>query len=105
MFHGDKTHTPQVPRKALTVGVATVMDSDEVIIIVTGPTKSLALRNCIEEELSHIWTASAIQLHERGIVACDEDATMELRVKTVRYFKRLQEGVLRDEKGVGLWDL
>lgn len=56
----------QVPKKALTVGVATVMAAAEVLIIITGISKSIALKNCIEEELSHIWTASAIQLHEKG---------------------------------------
>lgn len=80
----------QVPKKALTVGVATVMGAREVLVIITGISKSIALKNCIEEELSHIWTASAIQLHEKGLIVCDDDATMELRVKTVRYFERLQ---------------
>ncbi|KAH8060944.1 glucosamine-6-phosphate deaminase [Aureococcus anophagefferens] len=41
----------KVPTKALTVGVATVMDAKEVLIIITGISKSLALRNCIEESL------------------------------------------------------
>ncbi|KAH8058533.1 glucosamine-6-phosphate deaminase [Aureococcus anophagefferens] len=94
----------KVPTKALTVGVATVMDAKEVLIIITGISKSLALRNCIEEPLSHMWTASAIQLHDKGVIVCDEDATMELRVKTVRYFDKLQKSPqgLYADLGVGV---
>jgi len=81
----------KVPRMALTVGVATVMEAREVLIIITGISKALALAKCIEEGVSHMWTVSAIQMHERSCVVCDEDATMELRVKTVKYFKGLQQ--------------
>lgn len=34
-----------------------------------------------------MWTVSAFQQHPRTIIVCDEDATLELRVKTVKYFK------------------
>lgn len=34
-----------------------------------------------------MWTVSAFQQHPRTIIICDEDATLELRVKTVKYFK------------------
>ena len=38
-----------------------------------------------------MWTVSAIQTHPRACICCDDDATMELRVKTVKYFKGLME--------------
>lgn len=38
---------------------------------------------------------SAIQLHENAMIVCDDDATLELRVKTVKYFRGLQETVER----------
>ena len=38
-----------------------------------------------------MWTVSAIQMHPRACIVCDEDATMDLRVKTVNYFKGLQK--------------
>jgi glucosamine-6-phosphate deaminase len=31
-----------------------------------------------------------LQLHPRSIMVCDEDATLELKVKTVKYFKELE---------------
>lgn len=87
-FGGDVS---AVPKRALTVGVATVMDSREVVMLITGAHKALALSKCVEEGVSHMWTASALQLHPRAMVICDEDATLELRVKTVKYFKGIME--------------
>jgi glucosamine-6-phosphate deaminase len=80
-----------VPKMALTVGVGTVMDAREVVVIITGAHKAYALNKVIEEGVSHMWTVSALQLHQRACIVCDEDATLELRVKTVRYFKGIQE--------------
>jgi len=80
----------KVPKMALTVGVGTVMDAREVIIIITGTHKAFALYKAIEEGVNHMWTVSAIQLHRRSMIVCDEDATAELRVKTVKYFKNLE---------------
>lgn len=28
-----------------------------------------------------MWTVSAIQMHPKGLIVCDEDATLELHVK------------------------
>lgn len=85
-----------VPRMALTVGVATVLDSREVVVVVTGQRKSLALSKAIEDGVNHLWTLSALQLHPWALIVVDEDATAELHVKTVKYFRsieRVQEEV------------
>jgi len=87
-FGGD---LKKVPKMALTVGVGTVMDAREVMILITGANKALAMHQCIEEGVNHMWTVSAIQMHPRACIVCDEDATLELRVKTVKYFKGLME--------------
>lgn len=42
-----------VPRMALTVGIATVMDAREVILAVTGQKKAMALSQCIENGVNH----------------------------------------------------
>ncbi|XP_011498461.1 PREDICTED: glucosamine-6-phosphate isomerase isoform X2 [Ceratosolen solmsi marchali] len=81
----------KVPKQALTVGVGTVMDAVEVMILITGSHKAFALYKAIEEGINHMWTVSAFQQHPRTIIICDEDATLELRVKTVKYFKSLSE--------------
>jgi len=79
----------QVPRMALTVGVRTVLDAQEVVVIITGFAKAMALHKCVEEGVNHMWTVSAIQQHPKAVLVCDDEATMELKVKTVRYFKAL----------------
>jgi len=86
-FGGDPA---KVPSTALTVGVGTVMDAREVLIIASGKNKARALRAVVEDGISHMWTLSCLQMHHRAIIVCDEDATDELRVGTVRYFKDLE---------------
>ena len=86
----------KVPKTALTVGVGTVMDSDEVIILINGYKKARALQKCVEEGVNHMWTVSALQLHPNGIIVCDEGATMELKVGTVKYFKDIEKDSLND---------
>jgi glucosamine-6-phosphate deaminase len=80
----------KVPRTALTVGVKTVMDAREVLIIVSGYNKARALQKVVEEAVNHMWTVSALQLHPRGIIVCDDVTTVELKVGTVNYFKDIE---------------
>lgn len=54
------------------------------MIIITGAHKALALQKCIEEGVNHMWTLSSLQLHPHPLIVIDEDATLELKVKTVR---------------------
>lgn len=86
-FGGDPA---AVPPTALTVGVGTIMDAREVLILVSGANKARALRHAIEDGVNHLWTFSCLQLHPRVIVVCDERATDELKVGTVRYFNEIE---------------
>ena len=63
-----------VPAHALTVGVGTVM----------------AAQAAIEGAVNHMWTISALQMHEHGIIVSDEDAADELKVSTYKYFKDIE---------------
>ncbi len=81
----------RVPRLALTVGVGTVMDSREVLIIVNGHNKARALHHVVEGSISQMWTASAIQMHQRAMVVCDEAATYELKVGTFKHFLDIEK--------------
>ena len=91
-FGGDPD---KVPSTALTVGVGTIMDAREVLILVSGHGKARALGHAIEEGVNHLWTVSCLQLHPKGIIVADEDSTMELKVGTVRYFKEIEAEELR----------
>lgn len=82
--------TAKVPTMALTVGVGTVLDAHEVLLVVSGHNKARALRHAVEEGVNHIWTVSALQLHENGIIVSDDAACNELHVSTYRYFKSVE---------------
>lgn len=95
-FGGDMS---KVPRMALTVGIQTVMEAREVVVIVLGAEKAVALERCVEAGVSHMWTGSVVQMHRRCMVVADEEATGELRCKTVSYFKGIEK--IMEEEG---WD-
>ena len=80
----------KVPKTALTVGVGTVLSAKEVMIIVNGHNKARALYHAVEGPVMQQWTISALQMHEKGIIVCDDAATDELKVGTYRYFKDIE---------------
>ncbi len=86
-FGGD---TEQVPKLALTVGVGTILDAKEVLIMVNGHHKARAMYHAVEGGVNHMWTVSALQLHPKGIIVSDEEACGELKVSTYRYFKDIE---------------
>ena len=81
----------KVPAFALTVGVGTVMDAREVMVLVNGHAKARALQAAVEGGVSQMFTISALQMHKHGIIVCDEAATDELKVGTYRYFKDIEK--------------
>ncbi|MDN0081025.1 glucosamine-6-phosphate deaminase [Bacteroides gallinaceum] len=84
----------KVPKTALTVGVGTVMDAKEVLILCNGHNKARALHHAVEGSVTQMWTISALQMHRHGIIVCDEAATDELKVGTYRYFKDIERNNL-----------
>ena len=76
----------KVPKTSLTVGVGTILDAKEVLILVNGHNKARALYHAVEGPINQMWTISALQLHEKGIIVCDYDACSELKVGTYKYF-------------------
>lgn len=92
-FDDDVT---KVPKQALTVGVGTVMDAKVVLILCSGHHKARALKHAIENGVNHMWTVSALQMHQHGNIICDEDACVDLNVSTYQYFKDKQriEGLI-----------
>ena len=90
-FGGDPNN---VPLHALTVGVGTVMSAKEVLILCNGHNKAKALYHAVEGSITQMWTISALQLHEHGIIVCDEAATDELKVGTYKYFKDIEKDAL-----------
>ncbi len=84
----------QVPKTALTVGVGTIMDAKEVMILVNGHHKARALYHAVEGSINHMWTISVLQMHPKGIIVCDDAATDELKVGTVKYYMDIEKSNL-----------
>ncbi|GAL17517.1 glucosamine-6-phosphate deaminase [Vibrio sp. SCSIO 43140] len=80
----------QVPKYALTIGVATLLDAEEVMILTMGHNKAQALQMAVEGCVNHMWTVTALQMHPKAIIVADDAAQQELKVKTVRYFNELE---------------
>ncbi len=93
-FFGNDVN--KVPKTALTVGVGTVMDSREVVILVSGYSKARALQKVVEDGVNHMWTVSMLQLHRKAMIVCDDESTMELKVATVKYFKDIEAEALKE---------
>ncbi len=86
----------KVPKTVLTVGVGTIMDAREVVIIINGYKKARALQKVVEEGVNHMWTVSMLQLHRKAMIVCDDESTMELKVGTVKYFKDIEEEAIKN---------
>jgi len=91
-FGGDPA---KVPARAFTVGIGTVMDAREVLIIVSGRSKARALQAAVEGAVSHWCPLSCLQMHPKAIIVCDEEAAEELKYGTVRYFKDIEKSAIK----------
>ncbi|BDU78073.1 glucosamine-6-phosphate deaminase [Mesoterricola sediminis] len=76
MFGGDPD---RVPRRALTMGVGTILDSRRCLMLVTGETKADILARAVEGPITAMVTASALQLHPCCQVVVDEEAAARLQ--------------------------
>lgn len=91
-FFGGKPEN--VPAHALTVGVGTVMSAKEVLILCNGHNKARALQAAVEGPVTQMWTISALQMHQHGIIVCDEAACEEIKHGTYKYFKDIEKDAL-----------
>ena len=70
-----------VPRRAITMGVGTILKSKRCILLATGKEKAEIVAKAVEGPITGMISASALQLHPRCQVIVDEDAASELREK------------------------
>jgi len=76
MFGGDPDN---VPKRALTMGVGTILDARELLLLATGGAKASILARAVEGPITAMISASAIQLHPSCKVIIDEEAARELK--------------------------
>ena len=69
----------EVPKMAITMGVGTILDSRQCLLLATGLHKAEAIAATIEGPVTSQVTASALQLHCDVVAILDEDAASLLR--------------------------
>ncbi|MCL2093569.1 MAG: glucosamine-6-phosphate deaminase [Treponema sp.] len=73
----------EVPTRAITMGIGTVMEAREIIILASGQQKARAIQEAVEGPLNHHCPLSVLQMHQNATIVCDEEAAQELRYRTV----------------------
>ncbi len=77
MFGGEE----HVPRRAITMGVGTIIEARRCLLLATGDSKAAVVAQAVEGPITSMVTASALQLHARCTVIVDEDAAARLQEK------------------------
>ncbi len=92
----------EVPRLAITMGVGTILESRQCLLLAAGPHKAKAIRDTIEGPITAQVTASALQLHRDVIAILDEEAARLLErrdyyLEVERAQAALQAGQLKGQ--------
>jgi len=68
----------EVPKYAITMGVGTIMDSKEIILLANGEKKADAVKAAIEGPITAMCPASIVQMHREVYVLLDKEAGTKL---------------------------
>lgn len=68
----------EVPKYALTMGVGTIMDAKELLLVASGKSKSDAIKAAVEGPITAMCPASIIQMHKEAFVIIDKEAASKL---------------------------
>src|SRR6266704_5858907 len=71
----------KVPRRAITMGVGTIIEARRCLLLATGESKAQVIAQAVEGPITSMVTASALQLHPRCTVVVDEAAAGKLKEK------------------------
>ena len=68
-----------MPRRAITMGVGTILESRRCLLLCTGDSKADMLARAVEGPITSMVSATALQLHSRCTVVVDEEAAANLK--------------------------
>ncbi len=69
----------EMPHRAITMGVGTILDAHSIVLLATGKSKSGIIARAVEGPVTSMVTASALQFHPQCRVVVDEDAAADLQ--------------------------
>jgi len=70
-----------MPRRAFTMGVGTILEAKRIVLLATGKEKASIIAKAVEGPVTSMISATALQLHPRTVVILDEDAASDLKEK------------------------
>ncbi len=70
-----------MPRRAITMGVGTIIEARRCILLATGESKAEVVAQAVEGPITSMVSASTLQLHPRCTVVVDENAAGKLKEK------------------------
>lgn len=68
----------EVPEKAITMGIETIMESKEILLLISGESKAKAVAQLINGEVSSNFPASVLKDHGRVTIIVDKEALKEI---------------------------
>ncbi|MDZ5782799.1 glucosamine-6-phosphate deaminase [Marinococcus luteus] len=80
------TTIEDVPRQAVTMGIETIMDSREILLLVFGRRKKEALLRLLEGEVQEDFPASVLKKHSSVTVIADEEALADVPKEVLQRF-------------------
>ena len=82
-----------VPKMAITMGVGTIMEARQCLLLASGASKAEAIANAVEGPITAEVPASVLQMHPQTVVVIDEAAASEL--KRIDYYKEVYANKLK----------
>lgn len=78
-----------VPRHCITMGIGTIMDAQQIVLLAFGEQKAAAVQQVVEGPISAMWPATILQTHPSVVVLLDEAAAASLELKV--YYREVAE--------------
>lgn len=83
----------EVPRFCVTMGVGTIMEARQILLLASGPEKAAIVRKAVEGPITATVPATVLQVHPRATAILDEAAAA--RLKTAAYWRWIAENKAR----------
>lgn len=76
------------PHLSITMGIGTILDSQQVVLLATGSSKADAIYRAVEGPMSASCPASALQMHQNAVIVIDEAAAANLEHR--EFYKHIE---------------
>lgn len=85
------------PNLSITMGIGTILESRQVVLIATGASKAQAIKDTVEGALSAACPASILQMHPKAVIVLDQAAASLLQFSEFYQYIETQQQKLLEE--------